>query len=400
MSDRDRRRPVNRRRFLRVAGAGGAALLAGCSAEPVDEGATGTPSDADAGSATGTDGSSGATDQGTTVGSDTADTLVVATYSSFIDAPSSSPGAWLKERFESEFDAELIWQTPSGELNYYIQRANAGVGIDADVYVGLNVDSLIRVDQNVENGPLFAEAPSLERGSAITESLQFDPKSRAVPYDTGYICLVWDATADGGEFEAPATFDGLLESEYSNDLIVQNPGTSAPGKAFMLHTIDQYGADGYLDYWKQLQDNGVRVLGKWEDAYNAYSNGEAPMVVSYSTDQVYANRYDQNMDKHQLRFLNDEGYANPEGMAQFAESDAPGLAKRFMEFVLRPEVQGQIAVRNVQFPAVGDATFPDEFSDYEKYAKEPPNSVTFGYDELQGNLEGWISDWQKQVATK
>ncbi|MFT4946787.1 MAG: thiamine transport system substrate-binding protein, partial [Natronomonas sp.] len=39
--------------------------------------------------------------------------LVVGTYSSFIDSPSSSPGAWLKSEFEEEFDTDLIWQTPS-----------------------------------------------------------------------------------------------------------------------------------------------------------------------------------------------------------------------------------------------------------------------------------------------
>lgn len=387
------KRTVDRRRFLKVAGAGGAALLAGCSAEQVDDSPTGTDTE------TGADGSTGTeTETGTTVGDSEADTLVVATYSAFIDAPSSSPGAWLKQAFESEFDANLIWQTPDGELNYYIQRANAGVDIDADVYVGLNVDMLIRLDENLEGGQLFGKAPSVENADNVKQSLQFDPKSRAMPYDTGYISLVWDATADDGEFTAPKTFDGLLESQYEGDLIVQNASSSATGRAFLLHTIHEKGPDGYLDYWQGLQDNGVRVLGNWEDAYNAYSNGEAPMVVSYSTDQVYANRYDQNMDKHQLRFLNDQGYANPEGMARFADSDAPNLANKFMEFVLRPEVQGQIAVRNVQFPAVTNATFPEKFSDYEKYAKEPPEAVTYSYDELQGNLEGWISDWQKQVA--
>ena len=390
-------RRVNRRRFISAAGAGGVALLAGCSAEPVEDSPT------DGGAGTGTDGGAGTgtdsgTETGTTVGDSEPGTLVVATYSSFVDAVSSSPGAWIKQAFESEFDAQLIWQTPESELNYYIERANAGVGVDADVYVGLNVDTLIRLDENLKQGRLFAEAPSLENGNSLKESLRFDPKNRAVPYDTGYICLVWNATAEGGQFQAPGTFDGLLESQYEGDLIAQNPSSSAPGRAFLLHTIHAKGEDGYLDYWQQLQENGVRVLGTWDDAYAAYGNGEAPMVVSYSTDQVYANRYDQNMRKHQLRFLDDQGYANPEGMARFADSDVPELAGRFMEFMLRPEVQGQIAVRNVQFPAVTNATFPEEFGQYRKYAKEPPKTVAYGYDTLKGKLNGWIEDWQRQIA--
>ncbi len=142
----------------------------------------------------------------------------------------------------------------------------------------------------------------------------------------------------------------------------------------------------------------MRILGSWGDAYSAYGNDEAPMVVSYSTDQVYANRADQDMDRHQIRFLNDQAYANPEGMAQFADTDSPGLAKSFMEFMLRPEVQAEIAVRNVAFPAITDAEFGDEHAEYEQYAQVPPEAVSFSYDELRGNLQGWIEEWSRQIA--
>jgi thiamine transport system substrate-binding protein len=372
---------MNRREFLTTAGAAGSAvLLAGCQAERTD----GTP---DGGTPTETEGEP----SGATTTPEDPGTLVVATYDSFIDAPSSSPGAWIKERFEAETGAQLIWQTPPNEINYFIERANADVEADADVYVGLNTDDMIRIDENLESGSLFVEAGDLAGQDAIREQLQFDPKGRAVPYDTGYISLVWDATADDGEFVAPETFDGLLESEYEGDLLAQNP-SSTTGRAFLLHTVHEKGEDGFVDYWEALRDNGVRVLGDWDAAYTAYGDGEAPMVVSYSTDQVYANRYDQNMDRHQIRFLNDQGYANPEGMAQFADADNPDLAKQFMEFVLRPEVQGQIAVQNVQFPAIEGAELPEE---YAQFAKVPPEPVTFTYDELKGSIEGWIDAWQR-----
>lgn len=375
---------IDRRRFIQTVGAAGAALLAGCSADEVD-----SPTDTTTTEPTTT--TVGTTDR-------SSDTLVVATYSSFIDAVSTSPGGWIKQRFESEFDADLVWQTPPNELDQYIQRANADVEIDADVYVGLNVDGLIRLDENLEQDSLFATAPDLDGTADIKDGLNFDPQGRAVTYDTGYISLVWNATADGDEFVAPETFDGLLESEYAGDLIAQNPSSSATGRAFLLHTIQAKGEENYLDYWADLQENDVRILGSWGDAYSAYGNGEAPMVVSYSTDQVYANRAEQDMDRHQIRFLNDQGYANPEGMAQFANSDSPELARSFMEFMLRPEVQAEIAVRNVAFPAITDAEFGEEHAEYEQYAQVPPEAVSFSYDELRGNLQGWIEDWSRQIA--
>jgi thiamine transport system substrate-binding protein len=380
----------SRRRFLRAVGAGGVAALAGCSAEQTDDTAT-------------TGAGEGTTEPaGTTTGEATAsmaDTLVVATYPPFVDAPSTSPGAWLKEEFESEFDATLVYQTPDSELNYYIERAVQGVEFEADVYVGLDTGQLIDVDGKQGEGeftdPLFAEAGELEGLSAVRDGLRFDPQSRAVPLDTGYVSLVWNATMDDGEFVAPETFEDLASDEFAGDLIAQNPTTSTTGEAFMLHTIDRFGADGYLDYWQRLQDNGVTVLGEWSDSYSAYLNEEAPMIVSYSTDQVFASAEDQDLQKHQIRFLNDQGYANPEGMARFADSDAPRLAEAFMEFMLRPETQAGIAQRNVAFPAIADAPLPE---DYGQYAKEPPESVTFTYDELEANLGTWTDEWARRFA--
>jgi thiamine transport system substrate-binding protein len=319
------------------------------------------------------------------------DSLVVGTYSSFIDSPSSSPGAWLKSEFEEEFDTDLIWQTPSNELNHYIQRKQAGVDIEADVYLGLNTDDLVRVDGELDDA-LFAEAGDIDGQSDVKPGLQFDPQGRAIPYDTGYISLVYDGTA----MTAPETFDGLLDEDVAGDLIAQNPGSSATGKAFLLHTIKQYGPDDYLDYWADLQANGVQVLGSWSDAYGAWSNGEAPMIVSYSTDQVFADESGANLEEHQIRFLNDQGYANPEGMAIFEESDQSEAAREFMSFVLRPEVQGEIAVQNVQFPATETAEVP---SDYAELAQEPPEPVTFTYEELDGQISGWIEDWERQFAS-
>jgi thiamine transport system substrate-binding protein len=354
---------VNRRDFLSAAGLAAAAGLSGCTF----------------GSSRNSGGGSGGSDQ-----------LVVGTYSSFIDSPSSSPGAWLKSAFEEEFDTELIYQTPSNELNHYVQRRQADVDIDADLYLGVNTEDLVRIDGELDES-LFAEAGEVEGSDDVKSGLQFDPQGRAVPYDTGYISLVFDGT----EMTAPETFEGLLADDVQGDLIAQNPGSSSTGRAFLLHTIKQFDPDGYLDYWADLQANDVQVLGSWGDAYGAWSNGEAPMVVSYSTDQVFADQEGANLEEHQVRFLNDQGYANPEGMAVFADSDRPEAARQFMSFMLRPEIQGEIAVRNVQFPATDNAAVPD---DYAELAQEPPEPVTFTYEELQGQVDGWIEDWERQFA--
>ncbi|WP_418285470.1 thiamine ABC transporter substrate-binding protein [Halorubrum sp. DTA46] len=404
-SVREARRPFSsrhtRRRFLAAGGAAGVVALAGCSAEQ-----TGGGDDDDNGS-TGDDDAAGddTADDGDSEDDETeTPTLTVATYDAFIDAPSVSPGEWLKEEFESRFDAELEWATPDNEVNHYIERARSGADVDADVYVGFTTEDLVRIDDELDDG-LFAEAGDIDGLDAVREGLLFDPFDRAVPYDTGYVSLVYDGTAT----EAPETFEGLLDPDHAGALIAQNPGASATGRAFLLHTVNRFGdgpegeVDGedgdadydYLDYWAELQDNDVRVLGSWSDAYTAWSNGEAPMVVSYSTDQVFAAADGANLDEHQIRFLNDQAYATPEGMAAFIGADHPELAREFMSFMLEPEVQGEIAERNVAFPATDTAQLPD---DYAELAQEPADPVTFTYEELQGSVDGWISDWERQFA--
>ncbi len=365
---------MRRRTFIVGAGAGMAGL-AGC----VDGGNGGNGEDGGTG-----DGGTSPTTTGT--GQPDAATVVVATYDSFIDSEESA-GPWLKRAFEEQRDDVTVeFRVPESGINRFIQRARQGADVGADCYVGLNVDELIRLDDQLDTTLFDSLEGDLEGSSRVKDSLRFDPDGRAVPYDTGYISLVYDETA-----VEPRTFADLTAERNRGNLITQNAQQSDPGRAFLLWTIDEFGEDGYLDYWTDLQDNEVRVLGDWNAAYNAYLNEEAPMVVSYSTDQVY----NGDTPRHQIGFLNDQGYENPEGMARFADADAPEAARDLMEFVLTAEAQSEIAVRNVQFPAVEDAELDEEF---DRLAKVPPEPVRFSYDELAGNLEGWVEEWARQIA--
>ena len=411
---------MDRRRFLRRAGAGvaGLTVLAGCTggndggADDTSGTETTTETTGSNGGETtgadGTTGTNGATDttgtdettatseangtSGTTTGSASpSDTLTVATYSSFTGE--GTAGNWLKSAFEDQYPETTVeFVTPENGVNQYIQRAKQGAPIDADVYVGLNTSDLVRVSQALDETLFPTIADSLDRADTAKDELRVDPDGRAIPYDTGYISLVYNED----EVDEPRTFESLLESRYEGDLIAQNAQQSDPGRAFLLWSIITQGENGYLDYWEELLDNGVDVLADWEPAYQAYMDGEAPMVVSYSTDQVFYHGPDVNMAKHQIGFLNDQGYANPETMALFADSENADLGRQFMNFMLTERAQSKIAVKNVQFPAVDGVTPGESFA---KYAKEPPEPVTFSYDELAGSVGTWVSEWARLVAS-
>ncbi|MEF8882984.1 MAG: thiamine ABC transporter substrate-binding protein [Halapricum sp.] len=379
---------MRRRTFLRTAGAGSVVALAGCSVSETDDSTT-TRDDSTNGDGTTTVGATTRSPRATIDGTPSG-TLTVGTYSSFTG--DGTAGNYLKSAFEDEYPGVTVeFEVPENGVNQYIQRKQSGSGIDADLYVGLNTGELVRADEQLDSSLFMHSRDYLERADAIKSELEIDPEGRAIPYDTGYISLVYDES----EVTRPETFDDLLKPEYEGDLLAQNAQSSDPGRAFMLWTIDAKGEDGYLDYWSDLVDNGVRIFDDWEPSYNAYSNEEAPMVVSYSTDQVFAQRYGSDMTRHQVGFLNDQGYGNPETMARFGDTDRPALARLFMDFALRPDHQKQIATRNVQFPAVTDAELGEELS---QYAYEPPETVTFSYDRLQGNVDDWIDDWAREVV--
>ena len=379
---------MKRRTFLRRAGgsAAGATLLAGCTVS--DEGGSGSNGSA---TDTSTAGGSGRENTTATVGSATAGgTLTVATYASFTGEDTA--GAWLKSAFEERHsNATVEFQVPENGVNQFVQRAQQGAPIDADLYVGLNTSDLVRVRRQLDS-PLFRSSGDVDGTDALKQTLDIDPKGRAIPYDTGYITLVYDGTTVDG----PTDFDALTTAQYANKLITENAQQSDPGRAFLLWTILAKGEAGYLDYWRALLDNGVRVLSDWEPAYQAFTDGEAPMVVSYSTDQVYYHDSKAQLRRHQVGFLDGEGYANPEAMATFTDASNPKLAREFMSFVLTDRAQSAIAVRNVQFPAVKGVSPGAEF---EKYAKEPPNPVTMSYDDLAGSVGGWVEDWSRLVAS-
>lgn len=372
---------MNRRRFLTTTGAVAGTALAGCSSTNENGQATETTTEGD-----------GTTEMTSTTQS-LKGTLTVGTYKSFVDAPSSSPGPWIKQAFEEQHpNVTLEWETPENALNDYILRRDNEAPIEADVYMGLKVPELVRVDRELSQ-PLFepVDTGRLSNFEHVGAEYSITANNRILPVFTGFQSFVYN----GYEVTEPETLDALTGSEYTGELTVQNAQTDNTGLYFLLWTIKKKGPDGYLEYWQQLLDNDVRILDTWSNVYSAFMSGETDLITSFSTDQVFAKRSDQDLEKHQVAFPDGHGYSNLSGMGKFATSDQPELASAFMDFMLSPPAQGKLAELNVSFPVTDHATLPDVF---EEYAKKPPDPLLFTYDELEGNLETWKEDWARLVS--
>jgi thiamine transport system substrate-binding protein len=129
----------------------------------------------------------------------------------------------------------------------------------------------------------------------VPDAFQLDPERRVTPIDYGDVCV----NVDVGWFTEhgvapPATLEDLIQPQYRDLLVVEDPGISSPGLAFVLATIHRFGETGdrtWLDYWAELRANGVQVASSWDDAYYwAFSGGsgegDRPLVVSYASSPV------------------------------------------------------------------------------------------------------------------
>ena len=378
---------MNRRSFLATGAGAVSVTLAGCTSSS----SQGTASES-------ADTSTDTETTGTAVGEASdglSGTLTVGTYGSFVDAPSSSPGPWLKSAFEERHpDVTLEWNTPENALNQYIQRQQSNADIEADVYVGMKVPELVRIDENLSD-PLFeaVDPSTLSNGDRIREGYSLDPANSVLPVFTGYCSFVYN----GYELSAPESLEALTTPEYEGTLTVQNPLRDNTGLYFLLWTVKVMGEDGYLDYWNRLLDNGAQVLDDWSTVYSAFSADETPLITSYSNDQVYARRSGADLQKHQVAFPGGHGYTNLSGIGKFAASEQPALADAFIDFMLSPEAQGKLAELNVSFPVTNGASVPSVF---EEYAKEPPEPLLYTFDELRGSLGEWRDAWAREVASR
>ena len=358
---------MNRRQFLTAASSMSGVLVSGCLSTSSSDSAPTTTENEKSKSLEGT--------------------LTVATYENFIDAPSSSPGPWIKEAFEKQYPGvTLEWTAPRNAFNHYVRRRQQDANIDADVYLGLKVPDLVRIDQTLSK-PLFDPITTsrLSNYDHIKSEYTFAPDNRVLPAFTGYQSFVYN----GYEVDAPKTLEALTEPAYRGKLTVQNAQTDNTGLYFLLWTIKEMGEDGYLDYWQSLLDT-------WGGVYTAFTSGETAIITSFSTDQVYAKRAGQDRTKHQVAFPGGHGYTFVSGMGKFATSDQSALATAFMNFILSPTAQGKLAELNVSFPITDDAAVPSVF---EEYAKKPSEPLRYTYDELAENLDTWQNDWAQLVMT-
>jgi len=307
--------------------------------------------------------------------------LVVYTYDSFV---SWGPASFIKQEFERRFgvEVEFVATGPSREMLARLLTEREAGGTPADVFLG-EINDIPKAKQFDLFDPLTPDdVPNMQ---SIPSELLIDPDNTLIPYEHGFITLVYDTQALD-EDELPRTFPELLDESFREKLIVQDPRTSSTGHAFLFWTIYNFGED-FTSYWRELLPNILSIFPGWSAAYEAFQNGEAPLVVSFSTDACFDSRY-------QPFFPEGQGYRTVFGAAVVKGTDNPQLARSFINFLLSVEVQAKLPETEFMFPANGQAPLPEE---WQKCAKVPPAPAVLPLDLVAQNDDRWLQQWAEVV---
>ncbi len=242
-------------------------------------------------------------------------------------------------------------------------------------------------------------SPLLEK---IPEQLQLDKENRLLPVSYGDVCLNIDKKwfAEKG-LKIPTDLADLIKPEYKGLTVVENPATSSPGLAFLLATIGRFGENGYLDFWKQLRINKVRVANGWEDAYygsfTAASKGDRPIVVSYASSPAAVVHYAKEpLDEAPTAAVvsNGSAFRQIEFVGILRGSKKQQLAEKLVDFILSRSFQEDIPLQMFVFPANREAVLPPVFSKYAVVADSPAQVDPAA---IEANREKWIEAWTDTV---
>lgn len=205
-----------------------------------------------------------------------------------------------------------------------------------------------------------------------------------VPYDWGYFAFVYDSEVVA---EPPQSLRALVE-DSDVEILIQDPRISTPGLGLLLWMKTVFG-DEAGDAWTALRPRIVTVSSGWSEAYGLFLEGEAPMVLSYTTSPAY-HRYADGEERYQAAAFSEGHYLQIEVAARTAATDQADLADRFLRFILTPGFQDTIPTTNWMYPAVLPAGgLPDVFDDL----VDPAHALLVPADTVVANRAAWVDEW-------
>lgn len=308
-------------------------------------------------------------------------TLTIYTYDSFVSEWGPGPG--ITEAFEAECDCTIDWVAVDDAGLLLSRLRLEGEATNADIILGLDTNLMAEAEATGLLAPHQADLSRLDL------PLPWDDAT-FVPFDYGYFAFVYDSDALA---EPPASLADLIDNPDGAKIIIQDPRTSTPGLGLMLWVKTVYGDDAPAA-WQSLSGRILTVTKGWGEAYNLFLEGEAPMVLSYSTSPAY-HQIIEETQRYAAAMFPEGHYIQVEVAAMTANSDDQELARQFLDFITTDGFQTVIPTGNWMYPVtdLGDA-LPPEFGEL----PSPETVLLIDPDEVAANRTDWIDEWLNAIA--
>lgn len=327
------------------------------------------------------------------------DELVIYGYDSLPGTLRRAIASHFEEEYGVTVDLQRLGDTGAVYTQLFLERdaprADAVIGLDSTYLPRLRRDRILEPYQPRDM-------------QLVREELFVDPEHLAVPFDFGYVTLNYDSERLPA---APESWEDLLDPALDGEIIMLNPGTSSPGRNFLLFTIAEFG-DGteqvpgrigslpggrpahapvdYLDFWRRLRPNILTVTGGWSDGYGLYTQGEAAMVVSYETSPAF-HRHFEETDRYRAILPDSGAYLQVEiaGIVRGARNRLN--AERLMDYILSREFQELIALSQIMYPVHPAVKLPEAF------LATPPveRAVSLDNDIIAERFPQWLEAWEE-----
>ena len=305
-------------------------------------------------------------------------------------------------------------------LDRALQAQAIGVPI-ADLVIGLDTTHLPEALDAGLFQPWSARTPGDVRSRLSEEAVRPHPVTMAVPYDWGHVCLnVDEAWLKAERVPVPTSLWNLTVAPWTSHVVVQNPRTSSPGRAFLTATVDHFRNDGdnvsgdnvsdHRDWWSAMRQNDLIIVDSWSQAYEIHYSGgygrfvdghigDAHAVVSYCHSPGAEAYWSENGSTRSLALdIERASLLQVEYAGITANALQPDLAGAFIAHLLSDEVQATLPDTQVMWPAVRGLGLPA--GPYTEHSLTPTQGAEVSGEEIAANMARWLDEWDQAITLR
>ena len=304
--------------------------------------------------------------------------LIVYTYDSFVS--DWGPGPAVEAAFEETCGCDLQFVGAGDGAALLARLFLEGAQTGADIVLGLDTNLIAQARA------MDLIAPHGINPEGLTMPISWDDP-QFLPYDWGYFAFVHGTDLEN----PPSNFRELADSDLR--IVIQDPRSSTPGLGLLMWVKAAYGDEAGA-IWEGLADNIVTVTPGWSEAYGLYLEGEADMVLSYTTSPAYHLIAEED-DSHTVAAFEEGHYMQVEVAGIVSLTNERELAQRFLEFMLSPAFQQIIPTTNWMYPAaLPAADLPAGFDTL----VVPETPLLLSAEDAQALRQGALDEWQAALS--